>query len=931
MIESSAGDVFRFVQLRPPLQADPASQIQLVGGTNLSEMLRHAPSVQSRADGARTFLEGGGFRRVEDAFLGPDIVKAVAELRADGKATTETLLRKLKPVPPDPAFHQSRRVLSDTLLASFFATGDFPEELEPLQDVYRVYDLIERRLHGPVSPMPLAAFLDLRIVTPFLLQPIARFEPVPLQGARAEDEAPAGAGNVGAGNVADAARELLALDHGRFLNAPAQGEEPGQAVAFTLRDEVRARLSPNALKVLADRALDPAVLPIHDLVQEVMRDAVPAVPSVSARPQGPDTDAPGPGPGPSNPYVRLSGIATLLVVKQQLKQYEATDIAHVENVLAGEKKSRSHRRLERSEDTFTREVETTNEKTTELETADRFELNRETSRTIKESLDIGVDLSVSGKYGPAVEFSSSFSLDSKQASEETAKTASTFARNVVQKSLERITERVREERVRKLILETEETNLHQLENTTEKHTRGVYQFLEKVYEAQIFDYGIRQTVDLMVPEPASFLWWLQEQPANPLKLPAPPSPLTIASAAQIDELNYQTLAAQVGALDVELPPPVYRMVTAGIKHGNDDASEKDQPHSGSRLDVTIPAGYQPWRATVRVSMFTDEDPAASITIQRATQIWRPLDAPVDLSTGVRLWSMPTLYFDLTTDQHPLIDNKLNVTVLVWESNTYAIETTILCRRDDDEMSRWRLATYKKIRLAFDERMREYETKVRELEAKAESEAARRTQSFGTSPNENRRTILTELKKHCLSIITRQWYDSFDAVTQDKPPQLDLAEADEEGSFIRFFEQAFEWEQIQWIFYPYFWASKGTWGKRFSRQDIDPQLREFLQAGSARVVIPVRPGFEVAVSHYLETGKIWNGTGKPPDISSPLYVSIIDEIRDRTDAGKGEIPVGKPWDVRLPTPLVAVRLGTSLPRWERVAGEDWKWKPLPEKA
>src|SRR5262249_58847694 len=53
------------------------------------------------------------------------------------------------------------------------------------------------------------------------------------------------------------------------------------------------------------------------------------------------------------PLIRPAGVADLLVVKQQIKTYERGEIAHVENVLAGEKRSRAHRQLERTEETFT--------------------------------------------------------------------------------------------------------------------------------------------------------------------------------------------------------------------------------------------------------------------------------------------------------------------------------------------------------------------------------------------------------------------------------------------------------------------------------------------------------------------------------------------------------------------------------------------------
>jgi hypothetical protein len=244
------------------------------------------------------------------------------------------------------------------------------------------------------------------------------------------------------------------------------------------------------------------------------------------------------------------------------------------------------------------------------------------------------------------------------------------------------------------------------------------------------------------------------------------------------------------------------------------------------------------------------------------------------------------------------------------------------------LTRWRFATYKKIRAAYDEKVQQYNQKVEELRAAAEAKAAQANQlPFGAPPAENKRTINTELKKHCLSIITQQRYDAFDATKDGTPPYFDFLEAAAEGAYIRFFEQAFEWDQMQYVFYPYFWSRKEVWISRFIKQEVDPEFLDFLKAGSARVVVPVRPGFEVAVTHYLETGKIWGGEEDPPQINTPLYVSIVDEIKERTGAPQGEIAVGDPWDVRVPTALVIVRDQNNLPAWERVAPDSWEWRPV----
>jgi hypothetical protein len=139
-------------------------------------------------------------------------------------------------------------------------------------------------------------------------------------------------------------------------------------------------------------------------------------------------------------------------------------------------------------------------------------------------------------------------------------------------------------------------------------------------------------------------------------------------------------------------------------------------------------------------------------------------------------------------------------------------------------------------------------------------------------------------------------------------------------YVRFFEQAFEWEHIIYFFYPYFWGWKKAWDQRMLLDDVDPLFADFLRAGAARVVFPVRPGFEVAILHYLETGEIWNG-GPPPDLTSPMYVSIVKEIEEATGAPGDEVPVGDPWEVHLPTTLVRLRPNDDLPIWAKV-NEEW---------
>ncbi len=931
--QSSVDDVFRFIQLRPQRAVRGTGVVVLVRDTALVKDLGGELTMTERARLANRALADSDVRSVDDVPLGPEITAAIADLRAVSGSNVNDLaqaLPRLEAVRRARDFGQRRADLSDLLIAGHLATEGVPAELEQLREVYLTYHLADS--DGSVA---LGRFLDRPLQSP--LPPLP--SPTPARTAGLE---PAGAAARPTADRADdedveqlaaAVDELVALDRPDALVQPdRQGATPAGSVAFALDAAARKQVSRTTATVLRRRGIDLAEVPLDVAVAtltaelSVLRSIVWPRPSIDTVPGATIPAAPG------HALLRPAGVADLLVVKQQIKRYEAGEIAHVENVLIGEKKSRAHRRLERTEESFLTETESTRTQETELETADRFELNRETSRTVKADQKTSAGLSLSGKYGPTVDFSSKLETSAGTAQEESTKSSTSFARDVVSRSLERVTERVREVRTRTVIKETEETNLHELDNETGEHVTGIYQFLDKVYEAQVFNYGIRQMFDFMVPEPASFLWYVEANPTLDVDLPPAPPRLDLVApdASSITVANALGLAAAFGATDVEPAPEPYALVTANLSHGEDDADEVGQPHSTERVDLAVPTGYRPLRARIRGLAFTDENPVIAVNIGSRKVVWKPSSANrIGLSAGKQLVHEPVLTMSFADDPYELAgESKLGLSVLAWETATYNLELVLVVIRTPAELTRWRVATYRKIRTAYEDRVREHEQRVQELRAEAEARAERQNRlPFGAPPAANRSTITTELKKHCLSIITAQRFDAFDATRDGKPPWFDFIDAAAEGAFIRFFEQSFEWDQLQYVCYPYFWSRKSTWVDRFVKQDVDPEFLDFLRAGSARVVVPVRPGFEIAVTHFLETGKIWGGAGDPPKINSPLYVSIIDEIRERTGAPQGEIPVGEPWEVRVPTALAIIRSHPDLPSWQRTTADDWAWQPV----
>lgn len=594
--------------------------------------------------------------------------------------------------------------------------------------------------------------------------------------------------------------------------------------------------------------------------------------------------------------VAPAGIADLLLVKQQLTGYEAVDVARIENVLKGELKSREHTRREESETITLVETETSTSSEHELESTDRFEMTREASETIKEDVAVKAGLTISGSYGPTVQFAASAEGSFSRSKEEATKAASTFSQDVTERTSRKIAERVLQRTTVRTLTETIEKNVHELNNITGPgHISGVYQWVNKVYQAQMFNYGLRMMFDFMVPEPAAFLIAALDQARNSALTLTKPPDFTL-TPSQITESNYAYWVKVCGATDVAPPPELYRTKSADFKAGGGD-SKTNYNHSAQ---IAIDDGYRAVFGSVGVVRNNwEDDCTVDVVLGRRTQ---------RLPNGDWLW---TTSLDDERDSIPLAIDTFHCTQV-------AVAIEVKCQRTDRAMEKWRLETYGKLRTAHQAQLADYEEKLAQLKLQA-GVAIR-----GRNPASNQVLIRRELQKNCVSILTDQHFDLFDAVS-DSPvnglPQLDVAEAAAEGAYVRFFEQAFEWEHMSWISYPYFWGSKDQWDERLGYDDPDPAFVDFLQAGFCRVGVPARRGFEGAIDHFLTFGEIWNG-GPLPTISSPLYLPIADEIAERLDRPGDEVPQGEPWTVRVPTTLVKLRADDALPRWVQDADGDW---------
>jgi hypothetical protein len=215
---------------------------------------------------------------------------------------------------------------------------------------------------------------------------------------------------------------------------------------------------------------------------------------------------------------------------------------------------------------------------------------------------------------------------------------------------------------------------------------------------------------------------------------------------------------------------------------------------------------------------------------------------------------------------------------------------------------WKLENFNTIIEAYQTALEAHNEEVANIEAE---QAAKAEEQKGVLGNFYRITESTIIKHNCIAYLLQNYLTELGQDFTDGDQMLNFRvnlgeDLDKYTAKAKFLEQAFEWTIMDYTFYPYFWADRKQWQEMYLSENTDTLFRSFLQAGMARVIVTVKPGFEKAVQYFLETGKVWLG-GETPIIGDPLYMSITQEIQEPTG-----VPQGNYWITRIPTTLTILQ-------------------------
>lgn len=614
--------------------------------------------------------------------------------------------------------------------------------------------------------------------------------------------------------------------------------------------------------------------------------------------------------------IKRLGIADYLKVEQSLHAYVPGEVSHIENIMAREYKEKSTRRLRRQENTNTTYTDTEREKLTDTTSASRFEMQSEISKMLQDSTDMGLNTGMRyGRSGGSFEISIGANFAHHQAKEESQRQAVTQSQDITTRALDKIVTKVHEERIEKIIEEFEENNKHGFDNTKgDKHVVGVYRWLDKRMKNQIYNYGKRMMFEFMIPEPAKLhtlaIDNLKKSNTKVIHVPVDPRTSSVNPMPDYKALADEiTLNYWMSNYNVEIDAPLEKSKTLSFSFSDKTIGQDYDEVFGRwtgvyNKDFEIPENYVATNVTGNISV---GEGAGDARMRPRTDLFIcGKSLIVDSNDNTKY---------IVNQKVLNIEKSITISGKFWDVRAISGTLNVTCVLNDLAKAAWQQKAFNAIIQAYEDALAEYNSQLEREDDKAK-------QISEENPNYYRQIEQEILKHNAIAFLTddgdtkKLGQDLNLGATSMADYKVNRDNLDQYAALVKFMEQAFEWNIMSYNFYPYYWAGRIDWETMHLSDSVDPLFRSFLQSGMARVIVTVKPGFEDAVNFYFTTGKIWNG-GEVPVIGDPMYLSIVDELRETP--GKAE---GNFWITQIPTSLnmlqeksIGLVVDTALPLHE----------------
>jgi hypothetical protein len=560
---------------------------------------------------------------------------------------------------------------------------------------------------------------------------------------------------------------------------------------------------------------------------------------------------------------------------------------------------------------FTSIVTDFKENYSETGVTENTELARSTSSETQHSNQFDLDNTVSGSYG-FVTASLSTALDRKDALKQGETDSKKHSISVTKKASSRVKQEHKVSITTRTVSGTSVETTRILENTTTNPMRIDYFSMMRKWRVRLYRYGLRLTYDIAIPEPGATLREsyalidiYQKQAAIPFEFNLKSTDI---STDPNNPNYYQTLANNYQLANPPQPPDL--QIKKMEQYVSPDYSNNDASIMGS-FEISLDSGYEIVsmrhntnfsfynNRAVRFDIFEDDQPARTPRAPNTTDSF-PGNFPnyvgvegkvgityggrglftvsIDVyytlrlkQSGIDQWrdSMWSALYNAARDAYNANQQAIMAQIQILKDQMSNVDTLTLRREENEEIMkgvlRWLLGP------SFDFMPQS----VAQLFATAAAgQVAIGGVTFPSPPSPPSPYLTYGL--------------DFTGNELGLSSTTDWSNVVQYGEMVKFINEAVEWENVLYFLYSYFWDVPPSWDFIRGIRHEDARRQAFLRAGSARVVLTIRPGYETDWLAFVDTLKL----------NSQLrhdhpYLTIAQEIQDYDNTNYPGIPPANP--------------------------------------
>jgi hypothetical protein len=570
----------------------------------------------------------------------------------------------------------------------------------------------------------------------------------------------------------------------------------------------------------------------------------------------------------------------------------------------GETVAISHKEWSTSSREFEDIVQDFFESYSERGVAEKSDAAMSSESEAKHSSAVNFGASLSGSYS-GVTLTTTLGIVDTSDERKSIKQSAQKTREVTEKA----SARARKEHKVSVKLETktgnEDHSAKSITNTSINPVRLDYYRMMRKWRTDLFRYGLRQTYDIAIPQPGVRIWALHQRMAELDKLVRTPFVFAL-KATDLNDSNWFAKAAEVGAPAGAVPPPPAEFLMVVPPATIIDFIPENQAGITrfGKVEFDVPNGY--WIKT-----------AAAIADM---SVYTNLDRSWIWLNGSNTGNMNDLSPHFFSDLHDLRQKQSGSMAAAYryQGISFAnLQLTLQLERTPDATTSWRHAAWAAIKASAEARYQEQLARLQEerdrlwrqlngkdtlsLRRLEREELVRLVMTWLLGPTSEIKPGGVDLgaapgaSDPVQKTVARILANERTFHTASNPASFPTLGGVDEiaaydailfGEWVKFIHQAVEWENILYFLYPYFWGSEPVAREKMLFEHDDAEHERFLRAGYARIVLPVRPGYEEEFTSLVEHGTLQS------HLSSP-YMPIAQEIANFARTNYAGIPPANP--------------------------------------